>query len=1526
MSPISQTFLLLFLLIFKAYKCSDLKSSLKDIWNNDRSFDKHALEQLREEAQDMFDFGFGSYMRHAFPQDNLLPQSCKGKDWQGGIAVTLVDVLDTLLLMGRRKDMQIAVELLRSHLNFEKDIKVHVFETIIRVLGGLISGHMLLTRNPTLIPDYDGVLLDLAVNLTDRMLPAFDTPSGMPSLFVNLKTGGTENNVTCTACAGTLLLEFGLLSALTRDPKYMDIAHKCAKIIYAKRSKLGLVGSSFDISRDDWSSRETTIGPGIDSYYEYLLKAYLMFGDEEYLEMFLEVYTSTMQYLQLPINVRSYSFLVDVNMDSGRLSHPFVSSLGAFWPGMQALAGQEQEAVELHANYTAAWRTFGWMPEVFHLDLTLNKVHPNDPGYNLRPEHVESTFMLHSLTGNPEYLDIAAKMQETLVKHNKAKCGFASITHVDTGEQQDLQESFFLSETLKYLFFIFSNQPHFIDYYVLTTEGHLMPVLLDPPPRTHEAHNYSLIESSLLSDQSTGQPQGESNHEEDEQKASDEPPNIAVGSVEGALPFSYTADLPRSLLAPSPPHDEAGNHEASAEMYPKLEPESPVPSNCEKICTFPDPDAQVMIEQGLKEAFPLIHFERYESEVLMSRRCKACIAVTLKVQSQPRLSIASRARIMKLPPLDANGSLTVPMGPQILAQVVCTVMVLRDGSIICNQLRPVTTHDLQHGVPINAVVLQLSLPEPALYPEAEAAPASAPSESLGLSALVVVSGGLGNSASLYLPASPALFGPKLSDPTLSCVQHLLQTSSSRSSAKTGCSSDSTSACNSHNHVCDGHNEESTIALDREHPQRGPSVVENAGGGRRCGEKSLGPFCHSDATTYPGLEELSEDNLDMTSSPACGGEQQNIACGQESAHLGLMSQSGTIFDELESLIPRLSGHGQATPGFKLSQNCPDKGTCLGCYCWYLRSEPYFCCGHEKYLWSETPAQNATRMTGPCKRFPVARAPITLIDSPHTGCESLVEDEDEGWEASAVTGVDDEDEYEDVDDRPLVGRIAVVMRGGCSFVQKVLNMQAAGAVGVIVINGALDDGGAYSMSKDSTNRNPSIPSVLISRASGQLLLRSLLQNANSKIHIWASLIAAPRSRSAAKRGRPLSVSKPAPPANAHEQQHGGTTSPSKASRPKSTGLVEDQSQTGHGPRKDVTTSHVEGSVEIATPQESPLQDLNNESAEGSEAPAFIGELQTVGSETKSGLKDPLSSIEGQDVSMPSQLDAGPLSEARLTGDSLSSGQLSSTRAEGCIEDLDLCLELERDGPIAGGKSKGGTQSGGSSSEGHIKFGGDTQSEHSSAKSQADGGYAQNGEDSRAGDEVAEQSKKGLMEGPMEGTMEGTVEGTMGGTVEGTMGGTVEGTVGGTVEGTVAMSTNSGEAKDVDAVASLQEAKPENNGAPLSSEYAEQVDEINKDPRPGAPENPYPTPPLQPRLDMLIPTSSHAFVIANLVHRGIDLNTLFSLLLQDGRAVTLMSNMAKDSLERAGLSSASAEVLPSSFTSNVRKTSRKESRPHN
>ncbi|GFR52409.1 hypothetical protein Agub_g14980, partial [Astrephomene gubernaculifera] len=124
---------------------------VKAIWDDESVLNETQVEQLRQQAWEMFDHGYTNYMKHAFPKDNLLPSSCGGRDWQGGLAITLVDSLDALMLLGRRQDLVEAVELVRTHLSFDKDIKVHVFETVIRVLGGLLSGHMLLARNPQLL-------------------------------------------------------------------------------------------------------------------------------------------------------------------------------------------------------------------------------------------------------------------------------------------------------------------------------------------------------------------------------------------------------------------------------------------------------------------------------------------------------------------------------------------------------------------------------------------------------------------------------------------------------------------------------------------------------------------------------------------------------------------------------------------------------------------------------------------------------------------------------------------------------------------------------------------------------------------------------------------------------------------------------------------------------------------------------------------------------------------------------------------------------------------------------------------------------------------------------------------------------------------------------------------------------------------------------------------------------------------------------------------------------------------------------
>jgi len=81
---------------------------------------------------------------------------------------------------------------------------------------------------------YKGELLDMAIDLADRLMVAFNTPTSMPYGTVNLLHGVPENetSITCTACVGTFLLEFGVLSDLTGDERYRV---RCSRVHKKKK-------------------------------------------------------------------------------------------------------------------------------------------------------------------------------------------------------------------------------------------------------------------------------------------------------------------------------------------------------------------------------------------------------------------------------------------------------------------------------------------------------------------------------------------------------------------------------------------------------------------------------------------------------------------------------------------------------------------------------------------------------------------------------------------------------------------------------------------------------------------------------------------------------------------------------------------------------------------------------------------------------------------------------------------------------------------------------------------------------------------------------------------------------------------------------------------------------------------------------------------------------------------------------------------------------------------------------------------
>lgn len=322
------------------------------------------------------------------------------------------------------------------------------------------------------IKDYNNELLYMAKDLADRLMPAFqNTKTGIPFPRVNLKRGvpPTETTETCTAGAGSLILEFGILSRLTGDLSYEQVAKRALKSVWHRRSNLNLLGNVIDIQTGHWIHTASSTGAGIDSVFEYMLKAYVLFGEKEYKDMFDQAYKA----LLLHVRDNSGYLYRNVHMSTGSLMSYWIDSLSAFFPGLQVLHGDLEAAIKNHLVFYNIWRRYHALPERF--DFYQKTV--DLPYYPLRPEFIESTYHLYMATKDPFYLEVGEMVIEDLNNRTRVPCGFASIGDVRSGRLEDRMESFMLSETLKYLYLLFDadNSINTMDSnYVFTTEGHVL--------------------------------------------------------------------------------------------------------------------------------------------------------------------------------------------------------------------------------------------------------------------------------------------------------------------------------------------------------------------------------------------------------------------------------------------------------------------------------------------------------------------------------------------------------------------------------------------------------------------------------------------------------------------------------------------------------------------------------------------------------------------------------------------------------------------------------------------------------------------------------------------------------------------------------------------------------------------------------------------------------------------------------------------------------------------------------------------
>lgn len=291
------------------------------------------MSVIRERIVSMFTAAFDGYLRHAADFDELQPISCTGRDTWGTCSLSLIDALDTLLLMGNHSEFNRVVDILIKTQDFDRDVNVSVFETNIRVVGGLLSAHLLSHMIPESVGQgwpCSGPLLTLAVDAARRLLPAFQTTTGMPYGTVNLKHGVPpgETEVTCCAGVGTFIVEFGTLSRLTGDPVFEATALRAIEAMHKTRSGLNLPGNHINITSGIWTAIESSIGAGVDSFFEYLVKGSILLHNPRLMELFYVYYEPINRYMS-----RDDWFFV-VHKDSGQITLPIFQSLESFWPGL----------------------------------------------------------------------------------------------------------------------------------------------------------------------------------------------------------------------------------------------------------------------------------------------------------------------------------------------------------------------------------------------------------------------------------------------------------------------------------------------------------------------------------------------------------------------------------------------------------------------------------------------------------------------------------------------------------------------------------------------------------------------------------------------------------------------------------------------------------------------------------------------------------------------------------------------------------------------------------------------------------------------------------------------------------------------------------------------------------------------------------------------------------------------------------------------------------------------------------------
>jgi mannosyl-oligosaccharide alpha-1,2-mannosidase len=419
------------------------------------------------------------YKKFAWGQDELRPMSKSGNNWlhQGG---TIVDALDTLWIMGMKEEFDEGVAWVKTSLSFGGTVSF--FETTIRVLGGLLSAYEF---------SGDKVLLEKARDIGDRLLKAFNTPSGLPWAMIDLMSGsGSAAQWTggqlILAEIGTVQMEFTTLSRHTGDPKYEQI---CMKVYEHVRNNPvqppGLYPLYADPNSGRWTSSQVALGAMGDSFFEYLVKVWLLRGRKD--GWLKKIYDESSSSIIKHMVKKSEAGLTYVGEFNNGQTNNKMDHLACFVGGMFALGAPYQadaQTLQQHLDVTT-----GIAETCYNLytstacGLSAEFVNFNgrsiSPGasYNiLRPEAIEAIFYAWRATHDPKFRRMGWEMFLSFEKWCKVESGgYAGLKDVNRNppEKDDTMQTFWLAETLKYFYLLFTDDDVVpLTDYVFNTEAH----------------------------------------------------------------------------------------------------------------------------------------------------------------------------------------------------------------------------------------------------------------------------------------------------------------------------------------------------------------------------------------------------------------------------------------------------------------------------------------------------------------------------------------------------------------------------------------------------------------------------------------------------------------------------------------------------------------------------------------------------------------------------------------------------------------------------------------------------------------------------------------------------------------------------------------------------------------------------------------------------------------------------------------------------------------------------------------------